>query len=80
MTTEIWIALISLLGTCLGTYGGILTANKLTNYRIQQLEKKVEEHNKVTDRVYSLERHKAVVDEEIKVANHRLNDLEQYHK
>lgn len=80
MNTEIWIAIMSLLGTGIGSLGGIMAANKLTNYRIQQLEKKVEAHNKVIERVYKLEQQNAVVDEEIKVANHRIDDLEQYHK
>ena len=80
MTNEILIAVMSLVGTCIGSMGGILTANKLTNYRIEQLEKKVEKHNQVIDRVYKLEQHEAVVDEEIKVANHRIGDLEEFHK
>ena len=78
--TEILVALLSLLGTCIGSITGILTANKLTNYRISQLEKKVEKHNQVIDRVYKLEQHDAVVEEEIKVVNHRINDLEDFHK
>lgn len=78
--TEILVAILSLCGTGIGSLGGILAANKLTNYRIQQLEKKVEAHNQVIDRVYKLERHEAVIDEEIKVANHRIDDLEEYHK
>ena len=65
MTEAIIVAVLSLLGTLGGTFGGILTANKLTNYRIEQLEKKVEKHNQVIDRVYKLETHEAVVDEEI---------------
>ena len=56
--------------------GGILVANKLSNYRIEQLEKKVEKHNQVVERVYKLEQANAVQDEEIKVANHRIDDLE----
>ena len=52
MSETIIVALLSLVGTILGTFGGILTANKLTNYRIEQLEKKVEKHNKVIERVY----------------------------
>lgn len=71
---------MALLGTMLGTFGGILTANKLTNYRIEQLELKVEKHNKVIDRVYKLEQASAIIDEEIKVINHRISDLEVYHK
>ena len=50
-----------------------MTANKLTNYRIEQLEKKVEAHNKVIDRVYKLEMNEAVLEEEIE-------HLKDYHK
>ena len=80
MTESIIVALLALLGTLGGTFGGILTANKLTNYRIEQLEKKVEKHNQVVERVYILEKQEAVMEEEINVANHRITDLEQYHK
>lgn len=54
-TSSIIIAVISLVGTLLGTFGGILTSAKLSNYRIEQLEKKVEKHNSVIDRTYTLE-------------------------
>lgn len=77
MSDTLLIALLSFLGTVLGSLLGILAANKLTNYRIAQLEKKVETHNKVIDRVYKLEKHDAVIDEEITVANHRIGDLEK---
>ena len=80
MATEIIVALITLLGSALGTFAGIALNTKLTTYRIEQLEKKVDKHNSVIDRVYKLEQRDAVVDEEIKVANHRINDLENYHK
>jgi hypothetical protein len=71
MTETIVVALLSLLGTLIGTLAGILTANKLTIYRIEQLEKKVEKHNNVIERVYNLEKHEAVVDEEIEqLKNH----------
>lgn len=73
MSDTLIIALLSLIGTLLGTLGGILTANKLTNYRIEQLEKKVEKHNNVIERVYKLEKHAAVMDEEI-------GHLESFHK
>ena len=69
-----------MLGTLIGSFGGIVTANKLMNYRIEQLEKKVDKHNQVIDRVYKLEQHEGVVDEKIKVANNRIDDLEEYHK
>lgn len=80
MSETVFVALLSLVGTLGGSFCGILTANKLTNYRIEQLEAKVEKHNKVIERVYNLEKHEAVMEEEIKVANHRIDDLEQYHK
>ena len=80
MSESVFVAVLSLIGTLGGTFGGILTANKLTNYRIEQLEKKVEKHNRVVERVYILEKNEAVMEEEIKVANHRIDDLEQYHK
>ncbi len=80
MNDVIIVSVISFFGTIVGTFGGILTSSRLTNYRIAQLEAKVEKHNKVIERVYALEKHEAVVDEEIKVANHRIGDLENFHK
>ena len=80
MNDVVVVAIISLIGTLVGTFGGILTSSKLTSYRIEQLEKKVEKHNNVVERVYILEKHEAVIDEEIKVANHRIEDLEELHK
>ena len=80
MNESVIVAILALIGTLGGTFGGILTANKLTNYRIEQLEKKVEKHNCVVERVYILEKNEAVIAEEIKVANHRIDDLEQFHK
>lgn len=80
MDSTIVVALISGLCTLVGTLGGILASSKLTAYRIEQLERKVDKHNQVIDRVYRLEQRDAVFDEEIKVANHRINDLEGLHK
>ena len=68
MTTEIIVALLAFLGTCVGTLGGILTANKLTVYRISQLEKKVEKHNSVVERTYKLEG-------EVRELQHEVRDL-----
>lgn len=80
MSDVVIVAIISLIGTLGGTFGGILTSSKLTNYRIEQLEKKVEEHNNVVKRTYKLEEEQKVEEEKIKVINHRLEDLEKYHK
>ena len=80
MITEIIVAVISLLGTAVGTYGGIRASNKITNYRIEQLEKKVEKHNNVVERMYKIEENQAVINNNIKVANHRIDDLEEVMK
>ena len=53
--TSIAVAAMSLVGTLAGTFGGILVSNRLTNYRIEQLEKKVAAHNSVVERTYKLE-------------------------
>jgi hypothetical protein len=77
VTTEIIIALITLAGSAVGTLGGIVINSRMSNYRIEQLEKKVDKHNNLIERTYAIEQHNAVVDEEIKVANHRIEDLEK---
>ena len=73
MGTEVVVALLSMIGTLVGTLGGILAANRLTNHRLEQLEKRVNKHNQVVERTYRLE-------EQMKSANHRITDLEELHK
>lgn len=70
MTDIIAVALVSLVGTLVGTFGGIITASKLTNYRIEQLEKKVDKHNNFAQRV-------PVLENKVSVADHRIDDLEK---
>ena len=77
MSGTVIVSLISLAGTLCGTFGGILMANRLTNYRIEQLEQQVEKHNKLVERTYRLEELQQVTDERIRVANHRIEDLER---
>ncbi len=57
MTDQILIALISFAGTLAGSLAGIFTASRLSNYRIEQLEKKVDKHNNLVERVYLIEQH-----------------------
>ena len=66
MSEAIIVAILALLGTLGGTFGGILTANKLTNYRIEQLEKKVEKHNNVIERVFKLETREEELEKDVK--------------
>jgi hypothetical protein len=76
LSENVVIAVIAFFGTLTGTFGGIIASNKLTNYRIQQLEKKVDAHNDLIMRTFKLEEKSAVFEEKIKVANHRIKDLE----
>ena len=55
LSETILVALIGLAGSGAGAFGGILVSSKLTQYRLEQLERKVEVHNQVIDRVYKLE-------------------------
>jgi len=71
------VALIALLGTVIGSFSGIIVANNLVNYRLEQLEKKVEKHNNLNERTYALERNQTLLEEKIEVANHRIEDLEK---
>ena len=73
MDDAIIVALLSLTGTLIGTFGGIITANKLTTYRIERLEEKVNKHNNVIERTFKLE---GRMDE----AFHEISDLKAYHR
>ena len=64
--TDVVVALLALVGTGIGSYSGF----KLTSYRVEQLEKKVDKHNQFAERL-------PVLEEKIKVMNHRLDDLEK---
>lgn len=66
MDSAIIVAIISGLFTLVGSFGGIIASSRLTTYRLQQLEEKVNKHNRVIERVYALERHNEVQDEKIK--------------
>ncbi len=67
---DIIVALIALVGTLGGSLSGILVSSKMTNYRIQQLEKKVDKHNNFAEKI-------PLIQEQIRVANHRIEDLEK---
>lgn len=55
MSEAVIVALLALMGTLGGSFLGVFTSAKLTNYRIEQLEKKVEKHNGVIERVFKIE-------------------------
>ena len=80
METEIMIAILSLAGTLFGSLAGILTANRLSNYRIGKLEEKVNKHNGLIERTFRIEQNIAVLDNRQKVSEHRIEDLEEANK
>ena len=70
---EIIVALIAFLGTSIGTLGGILASSKLTNYRIEQLEKKVDKHNGFAEKI-------PLVEQKVTSLEKRVKHLEAYHE
>lgn len=73
MTSELVVALLGLIGTLAGSFLGVVAASKLTNYRLAQLEEKVNKHNQIIERTYILEGQMTEVCHDIK-------DLKAYHR
>lgn len=73
MDQQLWIQFLS---TAIGVFGGIVASSRLTGYRIEQLEKKMDKHNDVITRMFKVEEHQCLFDEKVKVINHRIDDLE----
>lgn len=74
MPSEIIVALLALLGTLVGSLGGIVVSSKLTNYRLEQLERRVGEHNNFAMRIPALEEK---IDERFDAYDRRLKILEE---
>lgn len=74
--TEIIVAGIGLLGSGIGSIIGIFVNSKLVDYRLKQLEDKVNKHNNLIDRTYNLETQEKLLEEQLKVVNHRIKDIE----
>ena len=74
--SAIIVGVLALAGTLIGS---MLSNNKtqaLVIYRLQQLEDKVNKHNNLVDRMYKMEEQQMVMEEQVKIANHRISDLE----
>jgi len=73
LEAEIIVALLGLIGTLAGSFLGVLAASKMTNYRLQQLEERVNKHNGIIERTYRLEG-------QMEEYRHDITDLKAYHK
>ena len=76
MSETIMVAVLALIGTLAGSYFSNRKTTALIAYRLEQLENKVNKHNSVIERTYKLEKQESVIEEQIKVINHRLEDIE----
>lgn len=68
--SDVIVAVISLFGTLCGSLGGILVSSKITSYRLEQLEKKVDKHNGFAEKI-------PLINEQIKAIGKRLDRLER---
>lgn len=78
MSEAVIVAILSLIGTLSGSYFAQKKTTALIAYRLEQLEKKVQLHNNAVERLYEVEKTQEVHEEKIKVANHRIDDLERH--
>ena len=76
MTEAIIVAALGLVGTLVGSYLANRKSTALIAYRLEQLEQKVSKHNNLVERTYALEESVALMDERVRVANHRIADLD----
>lgn len=72
--------IVSVLGTWLANRKSQAVFQSVIETKFEELSKHVEKHNQVIDRTYALETQAALMDEQIRVANHRIADLEAFHK
>ncbi len=76
--TSILVAALALAGTLAGSWLANRKSAALIAYRLEELEKKVDKHNQVVERTYRLEEQALLLEEKVKVANHRIDDLEAH--
>ena len=80
MNENIIVAVLAVIGTLAGAYLANRKSSALIAYRLEELEKRVQAHNNLVERTYHLEEKTEVQEEKIRVINHRIDDLEEYHK
>lgn len=69
-------SLVSLVGTLVGTFSGIYASSKLTIYRIEQLEKKVDRFSSIEEKLFELEKHNAIQDERTETIAENIRKVE----
>lgn len=72
--------IVSVLGTWLSNRKSQAVFQAVFETKIEELSKYVEKHNQVIERTYALERKAGIIEEQVKVINHRISDLEAFHK
>ena len=78
MHGEFLTGVFSLIASLVGTFAGIITSAKLTNYQINELKKRVDKHNDVIERTYKLEEHSKYVDERIDKLESEVENYEKH--
>lgn len=77
MSDTVLVGLLAFLGTVIGSIVSIITANTLTNYKIDELKKTVEKHNSLIDRTYKLEERSTLLEEKVDGLENRIGSLER---
>lgn len=75
--SNVIVGALALIGTLVGSLAGIRASNKVVDLRLKSLEEKVNKHNNLIERMAKAEQAQAVFEEKIRVANHRIDDLEK---
>ena len=78
MNVDFLTGVASLIASLVGTFGGIITSTKLTNYQINELKKQVDKHNSVIERTFKLEEHNKYIDERITRLESEVNNHEKH--
>ena len=78
MNVDFLTGVASLIASLVGTFGGIITSTKLTNYQINELKKRVDKHNNIIERTYRLEEHCKYIDERIEKLESEVENNEKH--
>ena len=78
MNVDFLTGVASLIASLVGTFGGIITSTKLTNYQINELKKRVDKHTNVIERTYKLEEHCKYIDERIEKLESEVENYEKH--